>query len=102
MPPRDRKCPQGSRPGSLLGLLGGPSLRQREPLLRLAREYGGKFLLVTVDMDKQKEIASEYGVKSLPSCKLFRLPRRALAAVLELLDPADERIRRYRQALFGH
>jgi putative thioredoxin len=51
---------------------GGPSLRQREILLRLAREYGGRFLLVTVDTDRQKDVAREMGVKSLPSCKLFR------------------------------
>jgi len=50
----------------------GPSLRQRELLLRLAREYGGRFLLVTVDTDRQKDVAREMGVKSLPSCKLFR------------------------------
>lgn len=50
----------------------GPSLRQRELLLRLAEEYGGRFLLVTVDTDRQKSIAEEYGVKSLPSCRLFR------------------------------
>lgn len=50
----------------------GPSLRQRELLLRLAREYAGRFLLVTVNTDKEKYIARELGVKSLPSCKLFR------------------------------
>jgi len=50
----------------------GPSLRQREILLRLAREYGGRFLLVSLDTDRQKEIAREMGIKSLPSCKLFR------------------------------
>ncbi|MEA3275861.1 MAG: tetratricopeptide repeat protein [Pseudomonadota bacterium] len=50
----------------------GPSRRQRELLLRLAQEYAGRFLLVTVDTDRQKEIAREYAVKSLPSCKLFR------------------------------
>ena len=50
----------------------GPSLRQRDLLLRLAREYGGRFLLVTVNTDKEKVIARELGIKSLPSCKLFR------------------------------
>jgi thioredoxin-like negative regulator of GroEL len=50
----------------------GPSLRQREVLLRLAGEYGGRFLLVTLDTGRQKEIARRMGVKSLPSCKLFR------------------------------
>lgn len=49
----------------------GPSMRQRELLLRLAGEYGGRFLLVTVNTDKEKDIARELGVKSLPSCKLF-------------------------------
>lgn len=50
----------------------GPSRRQREVLLRLAREYGGRFLLVSLNTDRQKEIARDMGVKSLPSCKLFR------------------------------
>jgi putative thioredoxin len=50
----------------------GPSRRQRELLLRLTREYGGRFLLVTVNTDREKDIAREFGVKSLPSCKLFR------------------------------
>jgi putative thioredoxin len=50
----------------------GPSLRQREVLLRLAREYGGRFLLVTLDTDRQKEMAQKMGIKSLPSCRLFR------------------------------
>ena len=50
----------------------GPSMRQRELLLRLAEEYGGRFLLVTVNTDREKGIAREFGVKSLPSCKLFR------------------------------
>lgn len=50
----------------------GPSMRQRELLLRLAGEYGGRFLLATVDADREKALAREFGVKSLPSCKLFR------------------------------
>ncbi len=50
----------------------GPSLRQRDVLSRLAREYGGRFLLVTVNTDRERSIADEFGVRSLPSCKLFR------------------------------
>lgn len=50
----------------------GPSLRQGELLRRLAADYGGRFLLVTVDTDREKAIAAELGVKSLPSCRLFR------------------------------
>jgi putative thioredoxin len=50
----------------------GPSLRQGELLRRLARDYGGRFLLVSVDTDREKAVAHRYGVKGLPSCKLFR------------------------------
>jgi putative thioredoxin len=50
----------------------GPSLRQQKVLKRLAEEYRGRFLLVTVNTDEQKGIAGRYAVKSLPSFKLFR------------------------------
>jgi putative thioredoxin len=50
----------------------GPSLRQKELLQRLAQDYGGRFLLVSLNTDREKEVAHGYGVKGLPSCKLFR------------------------------
>lgn len=50
----------------------GPSRRQQILLRRLATEYGGRFLLVTVETDKQMPIADRFGVRGLPSCKLFR------------------------------
>ena len=50
----------------------GPSLRQREMLSRLAESYRGRFLLVTIDTDRHKGIASRFAVKSLPALKLFR------------------------------
>jgi thioredoxin-like negative regulator of GroEL len=50
----------------------GPSLRQGDLLRRLARAYAGRFLLVSLNTDREKEIAHRYGVKTLPSCKLFR------------------------------
>lgn len=50
----------------------GPSLRQQKVLKRLAEQYAGRFLLVTVNTDEQKAIAGRFGVKSLPSFKLFR------------------------------
>ncbi len=53
----------------------GPSLRQGELLRRLARDYGGRFLLVSLDTDREKAVAQRYGVKGLPSCKLFRQGR---------------------------
>ncbi len=53
----------------------GPSLRQRDLLVRLAQAYGGRFLLVSVDTDRERGLVAEYGVRSLPSCKLFRQGR---------------------------
>jgi putative thioredoxin len=50
----------------------GPSLRQGEVLSRLARDMEGRFLLITVNTDEQSGLAREYGVHSLPSCRLFR------------------------------
>ncbi len=55
-----------------LSELAGPSRRQSELLPRLAREYGGRFLLVTVNTDRERDIARDFEVKSLPACKLFR------------------------------
>ena len=43
------------------------------PILHsLAEEYGGRFQLVTVDTDREQQLAMEYGVRSLPTVKLFR------------------------------
>jgi putative thioredoxin len=49
-----------------------PSRRQRQMLTRLAEEFGGRFLLVTVKTDELEQLAHEFGVRSLPSFKLFR------------------------------
>jgi putative thioredoxin len=50
----------------------GPSLRQREMLVEVVEQLPGRFLLVTVNTDREKGLARELGVKSLPTCKLFR------------------------------
>ncbi len=50
----------------------GPSLRQGELLRRLATEYRGRFLLVSVNTDQEKAIAERFGVRALPSARLFR------------------------------
>jgi putative thioredoxin len=43
------------------------------PLLhRLAEEYQGKFLLAKVNSDEQQALAGEYGVRSLPTVKIFK------------------------------
>lgn len=42
------------------------------PLLEtLAREYDGKFLLAKINSDEQQELAAQYGVRSLPTVKVF-------------------------------
>ena len=72
----DRLVIENSRRGLVLvdfwAPWAGPSLRQQQVLKRLANEYRGRFLLVTVNTDEQKGIAQRFAVKSLPSCKLFR------------------------------
>lgn len=50
----------------------GPSVRQREILSQLAQDYAGSFLLVSVNTDEQKALAERFGVRSLPSFKIFR------------------------------
>ena len=43
------------------------------PLLaKIAQEYQGKFFLAKIDTDKEKELASRYGIRSLPTVKIFK------------------------------
>lgn len=43
------------------------------PILHnLAEEYAGKFLLVTVNTDEERQLALEHGIRSLPTVRLFR------------------------------
>jgi len=41
-------------------------------LTKLAEEYQGKFIFAKVNSDEQKELASQFGVKSLPTVKIIR------------------------------
>jgi putative thioredoxin len=50
----------------------GPCQMLMPILARLAEQYQGKFLLVKVNTDEQQELAMQYGVRSLPTLKLFR------------------------------
>lgn len=50
----------------------GPSQRQREIMTRLADFHSGRFLLVTVNTDRQKPLATRYRVNALPSLRVFR------------------------------
>lgn len=43
------------------------------PILhKLAEDYGGKFLLATVNTDDERQLAQEHGIRSLPTVRLFR------------------------------
>lgn len=50
----------------------GPCLKLWPVLEQLADEYGGRFLLVNVNTDKQPQLAKAQGVNSLPTLKMFR------------------------------
>jgi len=41
-------------------------------LARLAEEYGGKFLLAKLNTEENQEIAARFGIRSIPTVKLFR------------------------------
>ncbi len=41
-------------------------------LAKLADEYQGKFLLGKLDTEAEQEIAAQFGIRSIPNCKLFR------------------------------
>ena len=75
-------------------------------LAALATEYSGKIQLVKVNTDKEPQLATEYGVRSLPTVKFFKagqvvdefmgvLPERAVREYIErnLDRPADHQIR---------
>ncbi|MDH5231829.1 MAG: thioredoxin [Gammaproteobacteria bacterium] len=41
-------------------------------LAKLAEEYNGKFFLAKVNSDQQRELAAQFGVRSLPTVKVFK------------------------------
>lgn len=49
----------------------GPCLRLWPVLEKLANDYNGQFLLVNIDTNKEKQLAHDYGVNSVPTVKLF-------------------------------
>jgi putative thioredoxin len=50
----------------------GPCQMLMPILARLAEEYQGKFFLAKINSDEQQQLAARYGVRSLPTVKLFR------------------------------
>ncbi|MDJ0813395.1 MAG: thioredoxin [Woeseiaceae bacterium] len=41
-------------------------------LAKLAEEYQGKFVLGKLNTEDEQEIAAQFGIRSIPNCKLFR------------------------------
>ncbi len=50
----------------------GPCKRLAPTLAKLAGEYAGRVTFVKVDVDKEPELASRYGVSAVPTLLLFR------------------------------
>ena len=48
-----------------------PCLTLMPMLAALADEYAGKFILAKVNSDEEQELAAHFGIKSLPTMKLF-------------------------------
>ncbi len=89
----------------------GPCQMLMPLLARLAEEYQGRFFLAKVNTDAEQALAAQYGIRSLPTVKLFRhgavvdafmgvQPERTIRALLErhIPRPSDALIE---QAL-GH
>jgi len=50
----------------------GPCRSLAPVLEKLADEFQGRFLLVKIDTDQEQEIARQFGIRSLPTVKLFK------------------------------
>jgi putative thioredoxin len=50
----------------------GPCKQLMPVLAKLADEYAGKFFLAKINSDTEQPLAAQYGVKSLPTVKLFK------------------------------
>ncbi len=50
----------------------GPSFKLYGVLETLAKEYAGKFLLININAEKQKKLARQFNIASLPTLKVFR------------------------------
>ena len=79
--------------------------QQLTPLLdRLAAEYAGQFVLAKVDCDAQQMVASQFGLRSIPTVYLFKegqpvdgfqgpQPEEAVRALLEKVLPKPEELK---------
>ena len=90
----------------------GPCQTLKPMLEKLAEEYGGRFLLATINSDENPEIAQHFGVRSIPAIKVLyqgqlvdefngALPEGQLRAFLDrfALPPAGGNLREEAAAL---
>lgn len=55
-----------------MGVWSEPCIRMENSLNALAKEFPGQFIFAKVDMDEQPELIKEYGVKNIPTLKVFK------------------------------
>jgi len=55
-----------------MGMWSEPCNHMADDLAKLAAEFAGKFAFIKVDSDQQQELMQEYGVKNLPTLKVFK------------------------------
>jgi len=80
-------------------------------LAKLADEYQGRFLLAKLNTEQHQELAAQFGIRSIPNCKLFfdgrlvdefsgALPEQAVREFLDrhLGGPADDLLSQAEQA----
>jgi putative thioredoxin len=87
----------------------GPCRVLKPILEKLASEYGGKFKLAKVNSDENQEIASAYGIRSIPDVMAFKdgkavshflgaVPESQVRAFIDELIPTPSEIERGRAA----
>lgn len=71
---------------------------------RLAQEYAGQFILAKLDCDKEQMVASQFGLRSIPTVYLFQngqpvdgfqgpQPEEAIRALLQKVLPREEEVK---------
>ena len=70
----------------------GPCKRLAPILEEINKEYGGKIVIYKVNVDKEKELAQQYAIKSIPTIFLFA--KGAKPAAIQGL-PSKEELKKY-------
>ena len=66
----------------------GPCKRLAPIMSELAKEYEGKVLIYKIDIDKEKELATFFGIRSIPS--LLFIPAKGTPQMAQGLIPKKE------------